>query len=153
MSIWWGSSSTGSQIFCILDLVGSNWFLFFFFFSLQLTPETWKLLSCVHLCKPMDCSLPGSAVHGILEARILEGVIIPFTGGPSQPRDQTRVSCIAGKSFTVWTTRGSPKPGKSWNLGESNWFLFEGRAVVWFWGISLGNTSCHGGCCIWDSFD
>ena len=47
------------------------------------------------LCDPMDCSLPGSPVHGILQVRILEWVAIPFSRGFSQPRDRTWVSCIA----------------------------------------------------------
>ena len=45
--------------------------------------------------------LPGSSVHGILQARILEWVAIPFSTGSSQPREWTWVSCIAGKFFTV----------------------------------------------------
>ena len=60
--------------------------------------------SCPTLCDPRDCSLPGSSVHGILQARILEWVAIPFSRGPSQPRDWTQVSCIAGKFFTIWAT-------------------------------------------------
>ena len=48
---------------------------------------------CPTLCDPMDCSPPGSSVHGILQARILEWVAIPFSRGSSQPRDQTQVSC------------------------------------------------------------
>ena len=52
----------------------------------------------------MDYSLPGSYVHGILQARILEWVAIPFSGGSSQPRDQTQISCIAGRFFIVWAT-------------------------------------------------
>ena len=51
------------------------------------------------LCDPMDCSLPVSSVHGILQARILEGDTISFSRGSSQPKDQTRVSCIAGGFF------------------------------------------------------
>ena len=43
--------------------------------------------SCLTLCDPMDCSLPGSSVHGILQAKILEWVAIPFSRGSSQPRD------------------------------------------------------------------
>ena len=43
--------------------------------------------SCLTLCNPMDCSLLGSSVHGIVQARILEGVVIPFSRGSSQPRD------------------------------------------------------------------
>ena len=60
---------------------------------------------CPTLCDPMDCSLPGSSVHGILQARILEWVAIPFFRGSSQPRDWTQVSCIAGGFFTIWATR------------------------------------------------
>ena len=47
----------------------------------------------------MDCSLPGSSVHGIVQARILELVAISFSRGYSQPRDQTQVSCIVGRHF------------------------------------------------------
>ena len=53
----------------------------------------------------MDCSPPGSSVHGIRQARLLEWVAIPFSKGFSRPRDRTRVSCIAGRFFTVWATR------------------------------------------------
>jgi len=49
----------------------------------------------------VDCSPPGSSVHGILQARILEWVALSFFGGSSRPRDQTRVSCIAGGFFTI----------------------------------------------------
>ena len=63
------------------------------------------LLSRVQLCDPMDYSLPGNSVHGILQARILESVSISFSRDFSQPRDQTQVSLIAGGFFTVWTTR------------------------------------------------
>ena len=48
--------------------------------------------SCATLCDPMDCSLPGSSVHGILQARILEWVAILFSKGSSPPRDQIRLS-------------------------------------------------------------
>ena len=56
------------------------------------------------LCNPIDCSLPGSSVHGILQARILEWVAIFFSKGSSWPRDWTWVSCIAGRFFTIWAT-------------------------------------------------
>ena len=59
--------------------------------------------SCRTLCDPMDCSPPDSSVHGILQVRILEWVVIPFSGGFSFPRDQTWVSCIAGRFFIVLT--------------------------------------------------
>ena len=51
---------------------------------------------CPTLCNLMDHSPPGPSVHGILQARILEWVTIPFSRGSSQSRDQTQVSCIAG---------------------------------------------------------
>ena len=73
--------------------------LFFFLCTLA------KLLqSCQTLCDPMDSSWPGSSVHGILQARILEWVAISCSRGSSQPRDQTcipHVSCIAGRLFTT----------------------------------------------------
>ena len=53
----------------------------------------------------MDCSPPGSFVYGILQARILEWVAISFSRGSSWPRDQTWVSCTAGRCFTLWATR------------------------------------------------
>ena len=59
---------------------------------------------CLTLCDSTDCSPPGSSVHGILQARILEWVAIPFSRGSSQPRDQTPVayaSCIIGFYSTV----------------------------------------------------
>ena len=54
-----------------------------------------RVLSCVRLCNPMDCSPPGSSVHGTLQVRILEGVAISFSRGSFQPRDQTGVSCVS----------------------------------------------------------
>ena len=50
---------------------------------------------CLTLCDPMDCSAPGSSVHGILQARTLEWVAISFSRGSSQPRDQTHVFCVS----------------------------------------------------------
>ena len=54
---------------------------------------------CLTLCDPMDCGPPGSSVHGILQARILEWVAIPFSRGFSQVRVQIQVSCIAVDSL------------------------------------------------------
>ena len=61
--------------------------------------------SCPTLCFPMDCSPPGSPLHGISQARILEWVATSFSRGPSRPRDWNRVSGIVGRHFTVWDTR------------------------------------------------
>ena len=50
-------------------------------------------------------SLSGSSIHGIFQARVLEWIAISFSRGSSRPRDQTRVSRIAGRRFTIWVTR------------------------------------------------
>ena len=60
---------------------------------------------CPTVCNPMDYSLPGSYLHRILQARILEWVASPFSRVSSWPRNRTGVSCIAGKFFTSWATR------------------------------------------------
>ena len=54
---------------------------------------------CPTLCDPMDCSPPGSPVHGILWARMLEWVVIAFSRGSTWPRDWTHFSCLAGRFF------------------------------------------------------
>ena len=63
-----------------------------FLYILEDCMHTKSLQSCPTLCDPMDCSPPGSSVHGILQARILEYVTMPSSGGSSQPRDPTHVS-------------------------------------------------------------
>ena len=57
--------------------------------------------SCLTICKPMDYSQPGSSVHGILQARILEWVAISYSSESSQPRDGTWVSCTVSRFFTI----------------------------------------------------
>ena len=65
-----------------------------------------KSLSRVRLfVTPWTSSLPGSSLHGILQARVLEWVAIAFSRGSSRPRDRTRVSCIPGRRFNLWATR------------------------------------------------
>ena len=78
---------------------------------------------CPTLCDPMDYT-----VHGILQARMLEWVAFPFARGSSQPRDRTQVSLIAGRFFTSWATKGSPRilewvayPFSSGYSRPSNW--------------------------------
>ena len=69
--------------------------------------------SCLTLCNPMDCSPPGSSVHEILQARILECVAISFSRGSFQPRDWTCVSAspeLAGVFFASWATWEAPHP-------------------------------------------
>ena len=80
-----------------------------------------KLLQlCLILCDPMDCSLPGSSVHEILQARILEQVAMPSYRGASQTRDQTRASCLL-----YWQVGSLPlaPPGKPAETRQSqaNW--------------------------------
>ena len=72
------------------------------------TRESEVAQSCPTLCDPMDCSLPGSSIHGIFQARILEWVAISFSRRSSRPRDWTWISCIVGRCFTVWATREVP---------------------------------------------
>ena len=75
--------------------------------------------SCLILYDPVDCSLQGSSVRGIFQARVLECVAISFSRGSSWPRDRTRVSRIVGRPFTIWATREA-----QWKLHLSG-FLFS----------------------------
>ena len=61
--------------------------------------------SCPTLCDPMGYSLPGSSVHGIFQATILEWIAISFSRRPSQPRNRTQVPCFTGSFFIVWIIR------------------------------------------------
>ena len=81
---------------------------------------------CPTLCDPMDSSLPGSEIHGIFQARILESAAISFSRRSSQPRDRTWVFCTADRCFTVWATGvilvdfpgGSDSKVSAYNAGE-----------------------------------
>ena len=82
---------------------------------------------CVWLCSPLGCSPPGSSVHGILQDRILEWVVVPFSRASCQSRDWIQISHIAGGFFAIWATREAwrfPKPPNTaikeiwWNRGE-----------------------------------
>ena len=63
--------------------------------------------SCLIRCDPVDCSLPGSSIHGILQAKILEWLAMPSSRGSSQPRDQTQLSHTAGGFFSHLGHQGS----------------------------------------------
>ena len=68
----------------------------------------------------MDCNPPGSSVHGILQARILEWAAISFSRWSSQRRDQTWVSCFADRFFTIWATREAHRiKEKEYNLWKT----------------------------------
>ena len=77
----------------------------FLFQSMKVKSESEVAQSCPTFSDPMDCSLPGSSVHGIFQARVLEWVAIAFSMSFSQPKDQTQDSCLAGRFFTASVTR------------------------------------------------
>ena len=80
---------------------------------------------------PTDSSPPSSSVHGILQAGILEWATIPFSRGPSQPRDQAQVSLLAGRFFTIWATReacGRDQMGQK--LGSESHQLSEPHFLI-----------------------
>ena len=85
-----------------------------------------KSLSRVRLFTTVDCSPPGSSVHGILQARILEWVAISFSRGSSPPRDQTQVSRIAGRCLTSEPPGKPPVWIKNLTTAKKNqlWHLF-----------------------------
>ena len=74
-------------------------------FEQQRKKESEVAQLCLTRCDPMDCSLPGSSVHGIFQARVLELIAISFSRGSSRPRDRTWVSHIVDRRFTIWATR------------------------------------------------
>ena len=86
---------------------------------------------CPTLWDTRDCSPPGSFVHGILQARILEWAAIPFSRGSSWPRDWTWVSHITARDFfTVWTSREDP--GEERLLLHVYHFLLQDEKVLKF---------------------
>ena len=100
------NASNSGRRFWIISLVDMTpsieWHFISSFFRVS------ALLSChsvmSEFCDSVDCSLPGSSVHGIFQARILEWVAISFSRGPSQLGDQTCISCsltLAGRFFTT----------------------------------------------------
>ena len=100
--------------------------------------------SCLSLWDFMDCSPPGSSVHEIFQARILEGVAIPFSGGSSWPRDQTQVSCIAGRFFTTRPLKGNT----SWYWGSLKCGCLSSDLLVPEWSRGAGaaprtSEQCH----------
>ena len=118
---------------------------------------------------PMDCSPPGSSLHEIFQARIVEWVAISFSRASSQPRDQTRVSCTAGRLFTYWATRealgfqtsvqvlmtrvGTEAKELSWTLCVGKMAMAEGPALsqmswdllglAWELSVSTSLGCCH----------
>lgn len=92
-----------AKLYCILELllcdcyfttVDSNPGFSYCVFFKPLRVCVLSLQSRSSPCDPMGCSLPGSSVHGIIQAGILEWVAVPFSTGSFQPKNQTRVSCL-----------------------------------------------------------
>ena len=75
----------------------------------------WSLSVMSNSLQPMNCTPPGSSLHGILQARVLERGAISFSRGSSRPRDQNWVSHIPGRRFNLWATREAP--------GCENWTI------------------------------
>ena len=82
-----------------------------------------SLQSCLTLCDPTDCSLPGSSAHEISQARILEWVAVSFSRGTSLPRDQTSVSFLASGFFPT------ESPGKTEEGVQQSTLVFEGHLI------------------------
>ena len=95
--------------------------------------------SCPTLCDPMDCSLPGSSVHGIFQTRVLEWIAISFSRGSSRPRNWTQVSLIAGRCFYHLSHQGSyDKPRQ--HIKQQNYHFADkcpssgfSSSHVWMW--------------------
>ena len=77
--------------------------------AVKVKSESEVAQSCLSLWDPMDCSLPGSSINGVFQARILEWVAISFSRGSSWLRDLTLVSCTACRLSTIWVNGWAPK--------------------------------------------
>ena len=92
--------------------------------------------SCLTLCDPMDCSPPGSSLHGILQARLLQWVAMPFFRGSSRPWDQTRVSCIGRRVLYHLSHHFLPLAGRQRNSCSR----VAALSLVTRWGLTLAPT-------------
>ena len=81
---------------------------------------------------PMDCSLPGSSVHGIFQAIVLKGIAISFSRGSSRPGDRTQVSHIVDRCFTVWAIREVGHSKSCCGLCQRVLCLCFPLRVLWF---------------------
>ena len=96
----WAHRQLPARPLCPWDFLGKN--------TGKWSQESEVTRSCPSLCDPMNCSLPGSSLHGIFQAIVLESIAISFSSRSSQLRDQTQVSCIVD-------TLLSEPPGKSYS--------------------------------------
>ena len=106
--------------------------------SLLLSPTFPKLLlgaqSCLTVCNPIDCSQPGSPIHGILQARTLEWVATSSSRRSSIPRDQAQISCISctGGEFLTTEQPGSPWVARGDCIEEAELKVNMGRFLEGF---------------------
>ena len=100
--------------------------------------KKWSVVaqSCPTLCDPINCSVPGSSVHGIFQATVLEWIAISFSRGSSQPRAWTQVSCIVDRRFTVWATREVSLPKVVVSLPKASSFQ-SSIPNFWPWHCSI----------------
>ena len=113
-----------------------------------------SLQSCPTLCDPMDCSPPGSSVHGILQARILKWVARPFSRGSSRPRIEPRshyVSCTAGGFIATSATRVKrlEAGGNSSWTGPSRWEGDTGFIQQYLLSVLLAHTESDRAPLLW----
>ena len=105
---WWRAAMPGVYCICIWEAHLTYFYLLSrlltFFPLIPANQSVLVVQSSLTVCEPIGCSLSGSSVHGILQARVLGWVATPFSRVYSWPRDWTRVCCIAGRFFTVWAT-------------------------------------------------
>ena len=100
------------------------------YLSIHLPTCVLSHLSCVWLCDPMDHSLQGSSVHGILPIRILEWVTMPSSKGSSWPRDHIQVYCIAGRFFTIQAIKEAHLPT---NISLYLLFIYLQLGIAFKW--------------------
>ena len=100
-----------------------------------------SLQSCLTLCDPMDCSPPGSSVHGIPQARILEWVAIPSSRGCSWPGDWTWVSCIGRWVLYHQCQLGNPNFSFTYGLFINKYVILDfqiwGQSLVYILGVDF----------------
>ena len=109
--------------------------------------------SCLTLCDLMDCSLPGSSVHGIFQARILDWVAISFFNGSSQPRNQTLSYELAGRFFTTEAPEKPPIIILN-QFHEAYWlinFLFLLSLILWLCYLREMSQGCFLFLILWNS--
>ena len=91
--------------------------------QISLVVVSCSVVSGLTLCDCMACGPPGSSVHEIFQARVLEWVAISFSRGSSPSRDWTQVSCIGRQVLYHWATREANPNATSWNTSMELWWF------------------------------